>query len=67
MGYFIYGSKVLIQYQAEINMHSWDAQPEFAKYLVLLKKHTSFFTNWCQTKDVVVYFSKDQAITYKIT
>ena len=52
---FIYGSKVLIQCQAQINIHSWDgdAQPDFAKYLVLIKKDASFFTYWCKPKNVV--------------
>lgn len=52
---FIYGSKVIIQCQAQINMHPWegDTQPEFAKYLVLIKKDTSFFTYWCKPRSVV--------------
>jgi len=52
---FIYGSKVLIQCQAQINIHHWkgDNQPEFAKYLVLIKKDSSFFSYWCKPKSVV--------------
>ncbi len=50
---FIYGSKVLIQCQAQINMHPWNTQPEFAKYLILIKKNKPFFTHWCQTKHVI--------------
>jgi hypothetical protein len=38
------GLKVLIQCQAQINIHPWDGdtQPEFTKYLVLIKKDASF-------------------------
>lgn len=52
---FIYGSKVLIQCQAQINVHSWNesAQPDFAKYLVLIKKGAHFFTHWCKPRNVV--------------
>ena len=52
---FIYGSKVLIQCQAQINIHPWDgdAQPKFAKYLILIKKDASFFPYWCKPKRVV--------------
>lgn len=52
---FIYGSKVLIQCQAQINIHPWggDTQPEFEKYLVLIKKDTSFFSYWCKPRHVV--------------
>jgi len=52
---FIYGSKVLIQCQAQINIHPWDknTQSEFAKYLILIKKDASFFTHWCKPRNVV--------------
>ena len=52
---FIYGSKVLIQCQAQINIHSWDGetQPDFVKYLVLIKKDAPFFTHWCKPRRVV--------------
>ena len=52
---FIYGSKVIIQCQAQINMLSWDgdSQNEYAKYLILIKKDPSFFTNWCKPRHVV--------------
>ncbi len=54
---FIYGSKVLIQCQAQINMHPWNEEQyneEPAKYLILIKKDASFFTYWCQTKHAVI-------------
>lgn len=52
---FIYGSKVLIQCQAQINIHPWNgsAQPDFVKYLVLIKKDAQFFTHWCKPRSVV--------------
>lgn len=53
---FIYGSEVLIQCQAQINMHPWnDGQnnERYAEYLILIKKNLSFFSHWCQTKHVV--------------
>ncbi|MDP2845925.1 MAG: hypothetical protein Q8N79_07625 [Candidatus Methanoperedens sp.] len=53
---FIYGSKVLIQCQAQINMHPWNCGKQHevsAKYLILIKKEASFFTHWCQTRHVV--------------
>lgn len=52
---FIYGSKVIIQCQAQINMLSWngDSQNEYANYLILIKKKPSFFTHWCKPRHVV--------------
>jgi len=52
---FIYGSKVIIQCQAQINMLSWagDTQNEYSKYLILIKKEPSFFTHWCKPRHVV--------------
>lgn len=52
---FIYGSKVLIQCQAQINIHNWDenTQREFAKYLILIKKNATFFPFWCKPRHVV--------------
>lgn len=52
---FIYGSKVLIQCQEQINIHPWDGdtQPEFTKYLVLIKKDAYFFSYWCKPRHVV--------------
>ena len=54
---FIYGSKVLIQCQAQINMHPWNEgrfNEDTAKYLILIKKDASFFTYWCQTRNAVI-------------
>ncbi len=54
---FIYGSEVLIQCQAEINMHPWndgENNERHAKYLILIRKNPSFFSYWCQTKHVVI-------------
>lgn len=52
---FIYGSKVLIQCQAQINILPWNgnAQHEFTKYLTLVKKDVDFFSYWCKPRHVV--------------
>lgn len=46
---------MIIQCQAQINLHPWsgNTQPIYAKYLILIKKHTSFFTHWCTLRRVV--------------
>lgn len=51
---FIYGSKVIIQCQAQINMLPCnDKQNEYKKYLILIKKDASFFTHWCKPRRAV--------------
>ncbi len=51
---FIYGSKVIIQCQAQINMHPCDGKEnEYTKYLLLIKKDATFFSQWCKPKDAV--------------
>lgn len=51
---FIYGSKVIIQCQAQINIHLCDAEDdEYAKYLILIKKDISFFTHRCTPRRAV--------------
>lgn len=54
---FIYGSEILIQCQAQINMHPWkegQGNEELAKYLTLIRKDPSFFAYWCQIRHVVI-------------
>jgi hypothetical protein len=52
---FVYGSKVLIQCQAQINVQRWagDEHNESTKYLLLIKKTPSFFSHWCKPRRVV--------------
>jgi len=51
---FIYGSKVIIQCQQQINMLPCnDRENEYTKYLILIKKDTSFFTHWCKPRHAV--------------
>jgi hypothetical protein len=42
---FIYGSKIIIQCQAQINIYPCRRQSEYNNYLILLKKNPDFFTN----------------------
>lgn len=53
---FVYGSKMIIQCQAQLNILPWDgaAQPEFTKYLILIKKNSSFFSHWCKPRHAVI-------------
>ncbi len=51
---FIYGSKVIIQCQKQINILPCDdRENEYTKYLILIKKDTSFFTHWCKPRHAV--------------
>lgn len=51
---FIYGSKVIIQCQAQINIHTCDTEDdEYAHYLILIKKDNSFFTHRCTPRHAV--------------
>ncbi len=51
---FIYGSKVIIQCQQQINMLPCnDKENEYTKYLILIKKDASFFTHWCKPRHAV--------------
>lgn len=51
---FVYGSKMIIQCQAQINIHNCDgSQDESTKYLILIKKDASFFHYWCKPRRVV--------------
>lgn len=71
---FIYGSKMIIQCQAQLNILPWDGteQPEFTKYLILIKKNSSFFTHWCKprhgkiqiTLKAPTFCARDMGITF---
>lgn len=51
---FIYGSKVIIQCQAQINIRNCDTDDgESAKYLILIKKDISFFTYQCTPRHAI--------------
>ncbi|MDP3104312.1 MAG: hypothetical protein Q8M95_06865 [Candidatus Methanoperedens sp.] len=51
---FIYGSKMIIQCQAQINIHNCNnSQDESTKYLILIKKEASFFQYCCKPRRVV--------------
>lgn len=51
---FIYGSKIIIQCQAQINIHNCgSSQDEPTEYLILIKKDVSFFQYWCKPRRVV--------------
>ncbi len=51
---FIYGSKVIIQCQQQINLIPCDDRDdENTKYLILIKKDISFFTHLCKPRHAV--------------
>lgn len=50
---FIYGSKIIIQCQAQINIYLCRGQTEYNNYLILLKKNPDFFTYFCKPRNVV--------------
>lgn len=60
---FIYGSKVIAQCQAQINICHCDEQDNRNDYLILIGKDIYFFTYWCQLKNVVkCYISEPPAV-----
>lgn len=61
---FVYGSKVHIQCQAQINFQSWDKDSykdniKECQYLILIKKHPSFFEYWCKPRHVIKCIVKE--------
>jgi len=58
MGYmnsydFIYGSKVIVQCQDQINVVTWKGDIDYNDYLQIIKKDIGFFSYWCKLKSVV--------------
>lgn len=51
---FIYGSKVHIQCQAQINFQSWDHNTKDGIYLILIKKDPSFFNHYCKPRHAII-------------
>lgn len=53
---YIYGSKVIIQCQAKINIEPWKNQKEYLGYLAVIKKdnESDFFRYWCKLRDDVI-------------
>lgn len=49
---YIYGSKVTIQCQAQINIEPWKNQTEYLCYLSVIKKDnvSDFFRYWCKLR-----------------
>jgi hypothetical protein len=56
---FIYGSKVVAQCQAQINIHPSREQNENDNYLILLKKNPDFFAYFCKLKHVVTCYVRE--------
>ena len=50
---YIYGSKVTIQCQAQINIEPWKGQTNYVSYLSLIKKDINFFKYWCKLRHAV--------------
>jgi len=50
---FIFGSKVTIQCQAQINLEPWKDQEDYLPYLDVIKKDSSFFKYWCKIRNAV--------------
>ena len=56
---FIYGSKVVAQCQAQINIHPSREQNENDNYLILLKKNPDFFAYFCRLGHVVTCYVRE--------
>jgi len=50
---FIYGSKVIVQCQDQINVVTWKGDIDYNDYLQIIKKDIGFFSYWCKLKSVV--------------
>lgn len=56
---FIYGSKVIVQCQSQINIVPWKGDIEYNGYLQIIKKDIDYFTSWCRPRSVVKCIVRD--------
>lgn len=56
---FIYGSKVVAQCQAKINIYPSKGQNEYSYYLILLQKNPDFFAYFCKLRHVVTCYVRE--------
>ena len=50
---YIYGSKVTIQCQAQINVEPWKGQEDYVSYLYVIKKDKNFFKCWYKVRNAI--------------
>jgi hypothetical protein len=50
---YIYGSKVTLQCQAQINPQVWNGQDNYARYLAIINKDKEFFKYWYKIRNAV--------------
>lgn len=59
---FIYGSKIVAQCQAQINIHPCRGGNEYNNYLILLKKNPDFFAYFCKLMNVVRCYVREPPV-----